>query len=158
MAETFLITPIGYVKSSRQEVFDDDWHKEQFAIELAPEFNNSALKGLDSFSHVEVIFYLHKVDTEKIEKSARHPRNNKAWPKVGIFSQRVKNRPNRLGSTIAEIVSIHGTTIHLSGLDAIDGTPVIDIKPVMSEFMPQGAISQPAWSKEIMKGYWNKVD
>jgi len=77
---------------------------------------------------------------------------------VGIFSQRVKNRPNRLGVTIAEIVSIDGTTIHLSGLDAIDGTPVIDIKPVMSEFMPQGAIEQPAWSKEIMRGYWNKVD
>ncbi|MBT8360131.1 MAG: SAM-dependent methyltransferase, partial [Deltaproteobacteria bacterium] len=52
----------------------------------------------------------------------------------------------------------HGTTLHLSGLDAIDGTPVIDMKPVMSEFIPQGAISQPAWSKEIMKGYWNKVD
>lgn len=158
MVETFKINPIGYVKSSRQEVFDDNWNKEQFAIELLPEFDDTALKGLDSFSHVEVIFYLHKVDTGNIETSARHPRNNRAWPKVGIFSQRGKNRPNRLGSTIARIVSIHGTTIHLSGLDAIDGTPVIDIKPVMSEFMPQGAIAQPAWSKEIMKEYWNKVD
>lgn len=158
MVETFVIAPIGYVKSSRQEVFDDDWNKEKFAIKLVPEFDDSALKGLDSFSHVEVIFCLHKVDTEKIETSARHPRNNKAWPKVGIFSQRGKNRPNKLGSTIATIVSIDGTTIHLSGLDAIDGTPVIDIKPVMSEFMPREAIAQPAWSKEIMKGYWNKVD
>jgi tRNA (Thr-GGU) A37 N-methylase len=77
---------------------------------------------------------------------------------VGIFSQRGKNRPNRLGSTIAKIISIQGTTVHLSGLDAIDGTPVIDMKPVMSEFMPRETIKQPSWSKEIMRGYWNKVD
>jgi tRNA (Thr-GGU) A37 N-methylase len=73
---------------------------------------------------------------------------------VGIFAQRAKDRPNRLGTTIVEIAGREGSVLTVIGLDAIDGTPVIDIKPVMAEFLPRGAIRQPQWSHELMRYYW----
>jgi tRNA (Thr-GGU) A37 N-methylase len=65
-----------------------------------------------------------------------------------------KDRPNRLGVTVCQIVKVEGSTVHVAGLDAIDGTPVVDIKPWMVEFGPRGDIAQPSWSTELMKGYW----
>jgi tRNA (Thr-GGU) A37 N-methylase len=85
---------------------------------------------------------------------ARHPRGNKDWPEVGIFAQRAKDRPNRLGVTVCQVLSIEESTIRVSGLDAIDGTPVVDIKPWMAEFGPRGQVVQPEWSSELMKDYW----
>jgi len=85
---------------------------------------------------------------------SRHPRGNTDWPEVGIFAQRAKDRPNRLGVTVCRIISIDGSVIHVYGLDAIDGSPVVDIKPWMSEFGPRGNVVQPQWSEELMKGYW----
>jgi tRNA (Thr-GGU) A37 N-methylase len=82
------------------------------------------------------------------------PRNNPAWPEVGIFAQRVKNRPNRLGLSTCELVGVEGTDVMVRGLDAVDGTPVIDIKPYMSEFGPRTDVRQPTWSRELMAGYW----
>ena len=73
---------------------------------------------------------------------------------VGIFAQRGKNRPNRLGLCVARIVAVDGLGPEVEGLDAIDGTPVIDIKPVMKGFAPRGEIREPAWAAEIMKDYW----
>ncbi|MEK7660931.1 MAG: TrmO family methyltransferase, partial [Pseudomonadota bacterium] len=82
--------------------------------------------------------------------------NNKNWPLVGIFAQRGKNRPNRIGSTICRLVSVKGKTIEVSGLDAIDGTPILDIKPVMQDFLPRSAVTEPPWAHELMLGYWEK--
>ena len=79
---------------------------------------------------------------------------NAAWPKVGIFAQRGKARPNRLGATIVEIEKRDGRILHVRGLDAVDGTPVIDIKPVLAEFLPRSPVRQPAWSRELMRDYW----
>ena len=85
---------------------------------------------------------------------ARRPRGNPDWPLVGIFAQRGKNRPNRLGVTVCRIVSVEGLTLEVEGLDAIDGTPVLDIKPVMSGFQPRGDLREPDWARQIMAGYW----
>jgi tRNA-Thr(GGU) m(6)t(6)A37 methyltransferase TsaA len=117
-------------------------------------FTADALAGLADFSHVEVLFLFHEVEASKIVTGARHPRNNKAWPAVGIFAQRGKNRPNRIGSTICRLVRVDGATLHVVELDAIDGTPVLDIKPVMAEFLPRDPVRQPAWSTELMRQYW----
>jgi tRNA (Thr-GGU) A37 N-methylase len=76
------------------------------------------------------------------------------WPRVGIFAQRGKGRPNRLGATIVEVVSREGRVLTVAGLDAIDGTPVLDIKPVLAEFLPRKPVRQPAWSCELMRDYW----
>ncbi|RXJ71863.1 tRNA (N6-threonylcarbamoyladenosine(37)-N6)-methyltransferase TrmO [Veronia nyctiphanis] len=150
------IAPIGYVKSTRVEAVDDDWDQETSYIELDSHYESDALSGLSEFSHIEVIFFFNKVDKSNINVGSRHPRNNSEWPKVGIFAQRGKNRPNRLGVTICRVVGVDKNKIYVQGLDAIDNTPVIDIKPVMAEFLPRGTVAQPEWSKEIMSGYWGE--
>ena len=71
-----------------------------------------------------------------------------------MFAQRGSPRPNRLGVTAVEVVRVEGRRLHVRGLDAIDGTPVLDIKPVIRGFEPRGEIRQPAWADEIMAAYW----
>lgn len=85
---------------------------------------------------------------------ARHPRNNLNWPPVGIFAQRAKNRPNRLGLSVVRILKREGNVLFVEGLDAIDGTPVLDLKPVLREFLPSEEIRQPDWATELMQDYW----
>lgn len=149
------VEAIGHVRSSRTEVRDDDWDRETASIELdATAFGADALLELDRFSHVEVIYVFDQVPESKIERGARRPRGNPDWPMAGIFAQRGKNRPNRLGATIAKVVRVEGTTLHVSGLDAVDGTPVLDLKPYMTEFGPRGRVVQPSWATELMRGYW----
>ena len=148
------IHAIGFVEAIRDHAEDDFWGGEEACISLTEEFTAEALQGLAEFSHVEVLFLFHEVDPLKIITAARHPRNNKAWPAVGIFAQRGKNRPNRLGSTICRVVRVDGTKLIVSELDAINGTPVLDIKPVMVEFLPRQDIYQPSWSHELMREYW----
>lgn len=146
--------PIGAVRASRSKVEDDFWGVEESCISLTDDFSTDALAGLADFSHCEVLFFLSQVDPAKIVTGARHPRNNEKWPEVGVFAQRTKNRPNRIGSTICRIVRVEDGKLFVSELDAIDGTPVIDIKPVMREFLPREEVKQPAWSHELMREYW----
>lgn len=149
------VRPIGHVRGGRAEAIDDNWGASRARIELDPAvFGPEALAGLDAFTHIEVIFHFDKVPLEKIEYGARHPRGRKDWPLTGIFAQRGKNRPNRLGLCTCRLVAVEGLACIVEGLDAIDGTPVLDIKPVMTSFLPRGAIAEPAWVGEIMKDYW----
>jgi tRNA (adenine37-N6)-methyltransferase len=150
------LVPIGVVCSTRVIVEDDDWDREQVFIKLNARLSAEALNGLEDFSHVEVIFYMNQVDPAKIETGARHPRNNMEWPKVGILAQRGKNRPNQIGATICRVRRVSGDELHLEGLDAVEGTPVLDIKPWVSEFGPRGVVKEPAWIIELMRGYWHK--
>ncbi|ENQ3107873.1 tRNA-Thr(GGU) m(6)t(6)A37 methyltransferase TsaA [Bacillus sp. 491mf] len=148
------IKPVAYVHNSREEMRDDNWGCVFSVIELTDELNKSALQGIEDFSHLEVIFYFDKVSDDKVQYEARHPRNNPNFPKVGIFSQRGKNRPNKLGVTTVELIEHTGNKLVVKGLDAIDGTPIIDIKPVMKEFLPKNEIKQANWSTVLMKDYW----
>jgi len=104
-----------------------------------------------------VIFHFHGVGEDKVEYGARRPRGRADWPLVGIFAQRGKNRPNRIGLTTCAILKVEGTRLHVRGLDAIDGTPVLDIKPVMREFLPRGEVRQPDWATELMAEYWTRA-
>lgn len=139
---------------NRREVVDDFWGGDDASITLTEEFGADALQGLDEFSHVEVLFVLDQVPSDKIVRGARHPRNNPDWPAVGTFAQRTKNRPNRIASTICRVVRVEGNKLYVAELDAIDGTPVLDIKPVMTEFLPRQEVRQPEWSHELMREYW----
>jgi len=148
-------TPIGYVQCARSEPIDDDWDSLPATIELdASRFGDDALLGLDSFSHVEVIYLFHEVPDGDVNLGARHPRGREHWPKIGIFAQRGKDRPNRIGATICRVVSVQGRVLKVSGLDAIDRSPVLDLKPVMSGFQPRGDFREPDWARELMEGYW----
>ena len=151
----FTVREIGTVRSPRTEAIDDDWGEIESTIELdADHFEPDVLAGLEAFSHLEIVFCFDRVDESKINLGSRHPRGNQDWPKVGIFAQRAKARPNRLGITTCELLSVAGRTLTVRGLDAIDGTPVLDIKPYMTEFAPRKATQQPAWSSELMQKYW----
>lgn len=155
MAEQFEVEAIARVSNSRTEPIDDNWDSVPTKVELDTErFGADALMGLESFSYVQIVFLFDQVDPEIVVEGARHPRGQETWPKVGIFAQRGKNRPNRIGTTICRVVAVEGTRLYVVGLDAIDGTPVLDIKPVMSGFLPRGDITEPRWAKDIMANYW----
>lgn len=152
---SIMVTPVGFVRGGRGTPEDDNWGASRATVELdAARFDASALAGLTAFSHAEILFVFDRVLDTKIEYGARHPREKTDWPLVGIFAQRGKNRPNRIGCTVCRVVSVSGLNLEVEGLDAIDGTPVLDIKPYMLGFAPRGEIREPAWAQEIMKEYW----
>jgi tRNA-Thr(GGU) m(6)t(6)A37 methyltransferase TsaA len=148
------VRAIGVVSSPRSDAIDDDWGGVEATITLAPPYGPAALLGLDDFSHLEVIYLFHRVDPGSVHTGARVPRGNPAWREVGILAQRAKNRPNRLGLSTCELIDVSGSVVRVRGLDAIDGTPVLDIKPYIQEFAPRGAVRQPRWSHELMADYY----
>lgn len=151
-----LVEPIGWVRSSRTDAVDDDWDAVTATITLdSSQFAVDAVEGLDEFSHIEVVFVFDQVTPADIERGARHPRGNVEWPKVGILAQRAKMRPNRIGVTVCRLLEVDGLVLRVAGLDAIDGTPVLDVKPYMSEFSARGDVHQPPWSHELMAWYWH---
>ncbi|MFJ3173187.1 SAM-dependent methyltransferase [Streptomyces roseus] len=147
--------PVAVVVGGRAEVVDDDWGRETAVIRVdSGRFGPEALYGLADFSHLEVVYHFDRVPVEKIETGARHPRGNPDWPLVGIFAQRGKNRPNRLGVSRCRILEVDGLDVHVAGLDAVDGTPVLDLKPYMAEFGPRGELRQPPWATALMRDYY----
>ena len=157
MTEIALL-PIGIVRSPIHEPVDDIWGGVTARIELdGSRFSEESLAGLDEFSHVEIVFVFDRVSEAEVERGARHPRGRQDWPKVGIFSQRGKGRPNRIGVTICRLISVRHLAIEVEGLDAIDGTPVLDIKPYLRQFGPRGEVHQPAWATELMARYWERA-
>jgi len=152
---TFMMEPIGWVRSARTEPIDDDWGEIVATVQLdTARFTADSLRGLGEFSHVDVVYVFDQVAPESFETAARRPRGNPRWPEVGVFAQRNKRRPNRIGVCTCELVAVDGAGLTVRGLDAIDGTPVLDIKPYMTEFAPRAAVRQPDWSHELMSGYW----
>lgn len=154
MDATFSMQPIGHVQGGRSAAVDDDWGGSRASIVLTGRFAADALAGLGDFSHVEVVFVFDRLPEAEITHAARRPRGNPDWPLVGIFAQRGRNRPNRIGVSVCRIVAVEGTTLEVEGLDAIDGTPVLDIKPVLRGFLPRGNIVEPEWATAIMADYW----
>jgi tRNA-Thr(GGU) m(6)t(6)A37 methyltransferase TsaA len=152
----YTIEPIAYVRNSRKTLEDDNWGDLISEIIISSKLSEQSIKGIEEFSHIEIIFYFHLADLTKIDISSSHPRSNPKFPEVGIFSQRKKARPNLLGTTIVRLLKAEKNILTVKGLDAVDGTPVIDIKPVMKQFLPEDKIIQPDWSTELMKNYWGK--
>jgi tRNA (Thr-GGU) A37 N-methylase len=142
---SIVMEPIGFVSSPRTVPLDDDWAEINATITLD-----------SKFSHVEVLYVFDRVDRASVETSARHPRGNKSWPLVGVFAQRAKGRPNRIGVSVCQLLAVEELELTVAGLDAIDATPVLDLKPYMAEFAPRGKVRQPAWSRELMAGYWRR--
>jgi tRNA (Thr-GGU) A37 N-methylase len=149
------LIPIGYVRGGRAVVEDDDWGTVTARIELDPAVvEPTSTSGLDDFSHIEVVFQFDRIDEAGVCRGARHPRGREDWPLVGILGQRAKDRPNRIGLTTCEVRAVGKGWIDVAGLDAVDGTPVIDVKPYMHGFAPRGEVREPAWAAELMAGYW----
>ena len=155
MTTTITMRPIGRVVGGRSEAVDDGWDAETAVIELDPsEVEVGATDGLADFSHVEVVFCFDQVAEGTVCRGTRHPRGRQDWPSVGILAQRARDRPNRIGVSVCRVVGVGPHAIEVTGLDAIDGTPVLDVKPYLSEFAPRGDVRQPTWATELMAGYW----
>jgi tRNA (adenine37-N6)-methyltransferase len=149
------IEPVGHVVGGRSEPDDDDWGDVRAVVRLdAGRYGPQAAAGLEEFSHLEVVYVFDRADPAATETGSRHPRGRSDWPAVGIFAQRGKDRPNHLGVSRAALLAVDGLDLHVQGLDAIDGTPVVDVKPWMSEFGPRGLVRQPAWASELMQRYY----
>jgi tRNA-Thr(GGU) m(6)t(6)A37 methyltransferase TsaA len=147
------LEPIAIVKNSRTTTADDFWGNVISEIVLLDHIPVDAFDNIEQFSHLEIIYYFDKVDKDEIVYSGR-PRGNPDYPVMGIFSQRKKDRPNQLGLCTVELIEHRGRSINVKYLDAIDGSPVLDIKPVFREFELKTEIKQAPWVNDLMKYYW----
>ncbi len=118
------ITPIGVVKNGIKAK-PEKWEEIESEIHVKKEFQEG-LEGLDEFSHVMVVFYLHLSSSVLLKI---HPRGRENLPIVGVFSTRAPLRPNHIGVSVVELMRVDGNIVVVKGLDAFDGTPVLDLKP-----------------------------
>lgn len=147
-----IMNEIGKVKNIICDKMDANWGEIISEIELSDEYNGGLI-GLEDFSHVIIVTYLHQSNFSKDIHLKRRPRNLKSMPLIGIFSQRAKNRPNPIGITTVEIIELKNNKLIVKGLDAIDGTPIIDIKPYYPQYDNKDS-TVPNWVNKLMNGYF----
>lgn len=150
--QEIIMNPIGYVRNDVQNRKDVSWGEDVSTIVLNEEYH-SGIKGLENFTHVIILYYLDKAAYQKEKHLQRRPQNREDMPLVGIFSQRGKDRPNQIGMTSVRIVSVDGAALTVKGLDAIDGTPVLDIKPYYPVYDKKDA-KVPEWVDRLMAHYF----
>ncbi|EID55137.1 SAM-dependent methyltransferase [Saccharomonospora xinjiangensis] len=151
---SFAVTPIGTVENERTDVqHSDNWGAVRSTIVIDERFGEACLQGLEDFSHVEVLFIFDQLPELDDYREPRPNRGRPDLPPVGIFAGRGPRRPNRIGSTCCAIEFVRGRELTVVGLDAVSGTPVVDLKPVMAEFLPVN-VSQPEWVSRLMSEYF----
>lgn len=153
MTRTLEIKPIGVVVGGRAEPTDDRWTGNAI-IRLDPSFAAEVVQGLAEFSHLLVVWHFHRASPDDVTLHARSPRNNPAWPVTGTFAHRNHRRPNQLAESFPRLLKVDGLDLHVTDLDAIDGTPVYDLAPFFTEMGPRGEVREPAWPAEMLKDYW----
>lgn len=151
--ERIELEPIGLVSSSATKKVDEDWGSVISRILLRPEFKG-ALLGLTDFSHAIIVTYLHQAHYEEEKHLQRRPKGLGSMPKMGIFSQRAKDRPNPIGITTVEIIGVGDDCLEVKGLDAIDGTPVLDVKPYYPQYDRVENPIVPEWVNILMDRYF----
>ena len=140
--------PVGVVKTDAtgKEVRD----KTVISQIIFREELTEALEGVEEFSHLFVLFWLHGMSNENRRIMKVHPRGRSDMPLLGIFATRTPHRPNPIGLTRVKILNIKGNVITVQGLDAFDGTPVLDIKPFDSWDTTED-FKVPNWWKKLEK-------
>ncbi|WP_151770318.1 SAM-dependent methyltransferase [Streptomyces abyssomicinicus] len=151
---SFEITPIGTVRNDRTDVqHTDHWGAVRSTILVDQRFGDTCLQGLEGFSHVEVLFVFDQFPEEDDHRTPRPYRGRADLPPVGVFAGRGPRRPNRIGVTCCAVESVRGRELTVVGLDAVSGTPVVDLKPAMAEFLPRD-VRQPDWVGGLMSEYF----
>ena len=127
VAETIEPKPIGFVKTKMvgKEVRD----RRNISQIILHKPLAEALDGIQDFSHLFVVFWMHEISEDERETLKVHPRGRSDMPLVGIFATRTPFRPNPIGVTLVEILRVEDNTITVRGLDAFDDTPILDLKP-----------------------------
>jgi tRNA-Thr(GGU) m(6)t(6)A37 methyltransferase TsaA len=144
---------IGTVRNGRDDADDRGWGSLVSTIELLPEFA-AGLEGLESFTHCLVLFFMHHDPDREALVLRRRPRGRADMPLLGVFAQRARMRPNRAGITAVEIVRVEPGRLVVRGLDALDGTPVLDVKPYVPVFDRRDGARVPEWMDRLMEGYF----
>ena len=150
---TLEIRPVGTVIGGRTEPTDDHWEGAAI-IRLNPDFPVEVVQGLEEFSHLVVVWHFHKASPDDVALHARSPRNDPRWPATGTFAHRNHRRPNQLAQSFPRLLKVDGLDLHVTDLDAIDGTPVYDVGPYFREMGPRGQVREPAWPGEMLADYW----
>ena len=145
--------PIGVVANNVTDTVDENWGNVHSRL-IVDEQLVRGLQGLEQFSHALVITFLQKASFNPERHLVRRPRGLDSMPLVGIFSQRAKDRPNPIGVTAVQIVGVGDDFVEVKGLDAIDGTPVLDIKPYYPQYDLVTGASVPEWVNKLMQGYF----
>lgn len=145
---------IATVVGGRAVATDDYWGGTESIIRLNADFPEETVQGLEEFSHLVVTWHFHKASPDDVALHARSPRNNPDWPVTGTFVHRNHRRPNQLAVSFPRLRKVDGLDLHVTDLDAMDGTPVIDLAPYFSEMGPRGPIRQPSWPTEMLERYW----
>lgn len=147
-------TSIGTVRAPVTEMSLGNWSGVDSEIHLDPRYAQG-LAGLEEYSHVLVVFLLDRIkDFDPATQSLRKPRGKEHMRAVGVFAQRTKYRPNPIGVTAVKLRGIAGNVVKVTGLDALDGTPVLDLKPYIPEFDRVTDPKTPAWVRDFMEGYF----
>ena len=135
---------IGIVRNDIKQSPDVgySWEKVVSEILIEPELTE-ALDGLDDFSHIIVIFWIHR--PERDVQLRIHPMGQRDIPLTGLFATRTPARPNRIGLTVVKLLERRGNVLKVQGLDALDGTPVIDIKPYIPVADRVSDVQVPSW-------------
>ncbi len=147
------ITPIGIVKTDVKDAVDTNWGKVISEIHLREELA-PGLQGLDDWSHLVVIFLMHETQFDPAVHLMRRPQERDDMPEIGIFAQRARHRPNRIGITAVRFMGSAGAVLRVKGLDAINGTPVLDIKPYAPAYDGVTEPLVPSWFIRLMQGYF----
>ncbi|MEH0650465.1 SAM-dependent methyltransferase [Streptomyces scabiei] len=156
MTQSLEIKPIGIVVGGRTEVTDDHWSGSAI-IRLNSDFPLEVVRGLEEFSHLLVVWHFHKASPSDVALHARSPRNNSRWPATGTFVHRNHRRPNQLAQSFPRLLKVDGLDLHVTDLDAIDGTPVYDLGPYFAEMGPRGEVREPKWPAEMLSDYWDQA-
>ena len=139
-----MIQPIGYVKNNLGRRSYNEWRDTESEIIISEEYQDALIR-LDDFSHIEVIFYLHEMDREF--RTRIHPTGNPEYPLMGAFATRTPNRPSKIALTTCKLLGVEGNILRVRGLDAIDGSPVLDIKPYSGKHVED--LKVPQWIQDI---------
>ena len=138
------LTPIGFVRNNIKEPGIEDWRTVTSEI-IIEEDLKEALSRIDEFSHIIVIYWMHKLSPSQRSIIKVHPKANQNLPLVGVFASRSPARPNPIGVTTVKLLERRDNVLKVTGLDAIDGTPVLDIKPYIPGDDSSTEAKTPGW-------------
>jgi tRNA-Thr(GGU) m(6)t(6)A37 methyltransferase TsaA len=144
---------IGTVHSPVKTPVEEGWADVVSDLVLEQRFAGG-LKGIGEFSHVLVVFLMHQAWFDPGSDLVSRPDGREDMPQVGIFAQRARHRPNPIGTSAVKIEGVRGNVVTVRGLDAIDGTPLLDIKPYFPEFDRIDRPVVPDWAARLMRGYF----
>jgi tRNA-Thr(GGU) m(6)t(6)A37 methyltransferase TsaA len=140
------LQPIGVVAGAGDDAARQDWSRVRSEVRLHPEYIE-ALLGLDAYSHVIVVGWLHEIPEALRTRRQAYPAGNDRFPLQGALALRGGARPNPVSVTVCRLLGIEGATLRLEGLDLVDGTPVLDVKPYIAYYDSVPDASLPRWAQ-----------